>query len=63
MLAYIDPGTGSIILQSLIAGALGVLIFFRDAIKRAFRIVFPGKSAPAETEQQTKAAGDDASKT
>lgn len=47
-LAYIDPGTGSIILQSLIAAILGVLIFFRDWVKRIFKLVFARKAKPEE---------------
>lgn len=47
-LIYIDPGTGSIILQSLIAAILGVLIFFRDAVKRVFKFIFAGKAKPAD---------------
>jgi hypothetical protein len=46
MLAYIDPGAGAILLQSIIAAALGVLIFFRDSVKRVFRIVFPARKKP-----------------
>lgn len=33
-IAYIDPGTGSFLLQSAIAGAIGVFFYFRTAIKR-----------------------------
>lgn len=29
LLAYIDPGVGSIIFQALVAGLLGVVIFFK----------------------------------
>ena len=35
-LAYIDPGTGSLVLQMLIAGIVGALAFFRGAIFRFF---------------------------
>ena len=31
-LAYIDPGSGTLLVQMLIAGALGALAFFRNAI-------------------------------
>jgi hypothetical protein len=41
--AYLDPGTGSIILQSLIAGVIGAMAFARiywtrvkDVMRRAF---------------------------
>lgn len=44
---YIDPGAGTIILQTLIAAALGVVIFFRNAVKRLFLLVMGrGKDAP-----------------
>lgn len=39
MVLYIDPGTGSIILQGIIAGVLGVLFFIKGywvKIKRMF---------------------------
>lgn len=32
--AYIDPGTGSIILQAVIGGLLGASYFMRHKIKR-----------------------------
>ena len=32
--AYIDPGTGSIILQVVIGGLLGVSYFMRNKVKR-----------------------------
>lgn len=32
-IAYIDPGTGSMIVQSIIAGVLAVLFFFRAKIR------------------------------
>ena len=31
-LAYIDPGAGSLLLQMVIAGALGAIAFFRGSI-------------------------------
>lgn len=33
-LAYIDPGTGSLVLQMILAGIVGGLAFFRGAIFR-----------------------------
>lgn len=33
-LAYIDPGTGSLVLQMILAGIVGALAFFRGAIFR-----------------------------
>lgn len=37
-LAYIDPGTGGIILQLIIAGLVGTAVFFRQAIVRFFSL-------------------------
>ena len=37
MLAYIDPGTGSLIAQALIAGLLGGLFAIRRWIRLMFR--------------------------
>ncbi|MFV0416448.1 MAG: hypothetical protein ACK5NG_08800 [Chthoniobacterales bacterium] len=36
-IAYIDPGTGSLILQALVAGVAGFLAFFRHHIFAFFR--------------------------
>jgi len=52
MLAYIDPGAGAILLQTIIAAALGVLIFFRDTVKRVFRVIFSRKAPAAETKPE-----------
>jgi len=37
VIAYIDPGSGSILLQVIIAGFLGVVAFFRGGIAALFR--------------------------
>ncbi len=34
MLAYIDPGSGSLIIQAIIAGVVAIPIFFRHQIGR-----------------------------
>lgn len=34
ILAYVDPGTGALLFQILIAGLLSVLVFFRNAARR-----------------------------
>ena len=40
LLAYIDPGTGSYIIQMLIAGVLGFLFIIRQWLRTAYhRIV------------------------
>lgn len=38
MLAYLDPASGSILLQLLIGAIVGGGIFFRKAIARVFRL-------------------------
>lgn len=63
MLAYIDPGSGSIILQTLIAAGLGALVFFRDAVKRFLRRIIPGRKskAPENDERDEEPVSDDRS--
>ena len=36
VLAYIDPGAGSLVIQALIAAAVSVPIMFRKTIRRMF---------------------------
>jgi hypothetical protein len=36
---YIDPGTGSLFLQAIIAALISIPIIFRDAMRSAFRRV------------------------
>jgi len=43
--AYIDPGTGSLLIQALIAGLVAVPIFFRHQIARVIRTV-RGRNEP-----------------
>ena len=38
-LAYIDPGTGSLIIQTVIAAAIAVPLFFRHQIGRFLNVV------------------------
>jgi len=49
-LAYIDPAAGTLLLQTLIGGALGAVAFFRRSIAQAFRRLFgrkdPGPGGP-----------------
>lgn len=37
-LAYIDPGSGSLIIQGLIASVVAVTFFFRSQIARVFQL-------------------------
>lgn len=57
-LAYIDPGSGSLIIQVIIATVLAVPYFLRTQISRAINIVrgrgkagpeAPDESSPAES--------------
>jgi hypothetical protein len=45
--AYIDPGTGSLVLQMLIAGFVGAGVFFRKTVGRIFGRNKPDDSEPA----------------
>jgi superfamily II DNA or RNA helicase len=47
-LAYIDPGTGSLIIQAVIAMAIAVPLFFRQQIGRILRVV-RRRGAPEES--------------
>lgn len=49
--AYIDPGSGSLVIQALIAGIVAVPIFFRRQISRFVRSV-------RGDERQTKTQAD-----
>jgi hypothetical protein len=42
LFAYIDPGSGSLLIQAVIAGLVAIPIFFRHQISRAIRAVRGG---------------------
>lgn len=47
ILLYIDPGSGSYLVQAIIAGILGVAFFFKNivlAVKLFFQRIFGKKS-------------------
>jgi len=46
LIAYIDPGSGALILQWIVAAVVGSGIFFRSKIKAFFRIIFGKKNNP-----------------
>ena len=46
VLAYIDPGSGSLIIQAVIATIVAVPFFFRQQIGRVLRTVRRGPSDP-----------------
>ncbi|KAA3642218.1 MAG: hypothetical protein DWQ07_24590 [Chloroflexi bacterium] len=48
---YLDPGSGSFILQLIIAGGLGALFMLRSYITRFFSIFSRNKTEEAETEE------------
>jgi len=55
--AYIDPGSGSLMIQALIAGMVALPVFFRHQIRRVLRTV------RGQDEPNTEATGqDDATK-
>ena len=45
--AYIDPGTASIVLQSIIGGIAAAGLFFRSHIMGFYYKIFPGRAKPA----------------
>jgi len=50
-LAYIDPGAGSLLLQMMVAGALGAIAFFRGSIANFFGM-FKGKKKSGSTPKE-----------
>ena len=48
--AYIDPGSGSLLLQVLLAGALAIPFFFRRVIGDAWHRIRGGGDAPKPAE-------------
>lgn len=52
-LLYIDPGSGSYLVQAVIAGILGALFFFKNAWLQV-KLFFTGKSRKKEEEEQDK---------
>jgi len=58
-LGYIDPGSGSIMIQALIAGLVALPIFFRQHIARAIRVV---RGTGEATSEPTVSQDDSAAK-
>ena len=67
IVAYIDPGTGSMILQGLLAGAAGVVVLIKLFGRRVLRLVGitrrSGRSAPTEAGPDPDQASVDAVRT
>ncbi len=53
LLAYIDPGSGSMLLQVLLAGVLAVPFFFRRAIGGGWRRLRGEDSTPATRDRDS----------
>jgi superfamily II DNA or RNA helicase len=53
LLAYIDPGSGSLIIQAVIAGIVAIPFFFRQQIGRVVRAVRKTDATAATTSDQT----------
>ena len=53
LLAYIDPGSGSMLLQVILAGALAIPFFFRRVIGDAWHRLRGDASKPAEVREET----------
>lgn len=50
LLAYIDPGSGALMVQALVAGAVGAFVFFRQMITNVTNKLFGrGRSDAAST--------------
>ena len=49
LLAYIDPGSGSMLLQVILAGVLAVPFFFRRAISQGWHRI-RGRESSRETD-------------
>lgn len=55
--AYIDPGSGSLIVQALIAGLVVVPVFFRHQIRRIVRTLRGREEPTTETQGQDDTDG------
>jgi hypothetical protein len=55
VLAYIDPGAGSLLIQALIAGLLSIPFFFRTAIRSTLQRLRRG---PESTEKRADTPAD-----
>jgi ABC-type branched-subunit amino acid transport system permease subunit len=53
VLAYIDPGSGSLIIQAVIATLVAIPFFFREQIGRIVRAVRGGEQISESTADRT----------
>jgi hypothetical protein len=56
LLAYIDPGSGSLIIQAVIATAVAIPFFFRQQIARVTRSLRGDRTSPPPTKPTDHAA-------
>ena len=52
ILAYIDPGSGSLIIQALIAGIVALPLIFRNQIRRVVRTLRGREEVASEVPAQ-----------
>ena len=52
MIAYLDPGTGSIILQVIVGGIAGIAVFFKLL---GSKLMFWKKDKPSDADETTEA--------
>lgn len=58
LLAYLDPGSGSMLLQVILAGVLAVPFFFRRVISDAWhRVRGSGDATPPRGSEETDSRG------
>lgn len=60
--AYLDPGTGSLIIQSLIGAAAGIAVFGRRTLIGIKQKLRGRKDVPAETAKTPATKADDSKK-
>jgi hypothetical protein len=53
ILGYLDPGTGSLIIQTVLGGAAGVAVLFRSTRRR-----FADRKSPVETATTEESASE-----
>jgi hypothetical protein len=56
VLAYLDPGSGSMILQALLGGTAAVLVSIKMFGKRVFRTIFFWRRHDDEDAEEAKAS-------
>ena len=53
IVAYLDPGTGSLIMQAILGGLAGIAVFFRAGRRRLFGRSKMGPTAEQEASPAT----------